>query len=100
MGLTEDDEEMQSVGIASIIMTGFWQPRHRWQCIAMFFVGLIAYGQHRHDEYWPMWVTVIIFQAMILLADLMFMSGNQYDYDPYYKVSKDLYFSHFRRIRA
>ena len=28
----------------------------------------------------------MIFQAMILIADLMFLSGNQYDYDPYYKV--------------
>ena len=33
----------------------------------------------------------MIFQAMILIADLMFLSGNQYDYDPYYKVN---FFSH------
>ena len=42
-------------------MTTFWQPRHRWQVMAMFFVGLIAYGQHRHDEYWPMWVCILCF---------------------------------------
>ena len=73
--------------------SSFWQPRHRAQCILLFLVGLIAYGQHRTPEYWTMWVRLLeffylnffsassvfrdpialmIFQAMILIADLMF----------------------------
>ena len=99
-------------------MGKFWQPRHRWQCILLFLVGLIAYGQHRTPEYWTMWVrvfsffflytfdfsfrmtistnddfqvTLMIFQGMILISDLMFLSGS-YDYDPYYKVILFLFF--------
>ena len=109
--------------------SSFWQSRHRAQCILLFLVGLIAYGQHRTPEYWTMWVrllefcffsnffftksvksttfhtiapqvTLMIFQAMILIADLMFLSGNQYDYDPYYKVNffhATLFYSFSRR---
>ena len=56
---------------------GFWKARHRYQCIVIFFVALIAYGQHREDHWvwdvkaangagdwkaqgqliWPMWVS-------------------------------------------
>jgi hypothetical protein len=36
-------------------------------------------------------VTLMIFQGMILISDLMFLSGS-YDYDPYYKVILFLFF--------
>ena len=41
--------------------SSFWQPRHRAQCILLFLVGLIAYGQHRTPEYWTMWVRILEF---------------------------------------